>query len=80
MFCTLKISSGVIDQIMNPELMDRGMRLAGKFDLADFTCSIDKIVQNEDEEKRLRIETSAPLKWRFGVGVESPNHKNVLTK
>ena len=25
------------------------------------------------------METSGPLKWRFGVGLENPLHKNILT-
>ena len=43
-------------------------------------CHLDKIILNEDKEKRIRIENSAPIWWRFGVGQENPNHKNILTK
>lgn len=56
------------------------MRLTGKIDLKNLVCYVDKIISNEDDEKWLWVETSAPLKWWFGVGPENPNHKNILTK
>jgi len=68
-----------VDQILSSDVTDKGMRLAGKID-KNLVCHIDRIISNDEDEKRLWVETSAPLKWRFGVGPENPKHKNILTK
>lgn len=76
----LKYSAHIFEQILTPEFQEKGKRLNGKIDANTMICQLDKIILNEDKEKRIRIENSAPIWWRFGVGQENPNHKNILTK
>ena len=54
--------------MLDPEFHNSGKRLSGKIETNSLICQIDKIILNEQKEKRLRVESQGPIKWRFGVG------------